>query len=517
MKTIKLLIAILAFQVVHAQNPEQARQLIASERYDEALKVLSTLRSNTETLNQVNYYTGNVYYKQGKNDSAILYYKMIPEGDKDYISLLARGRTALLQKDLATAKLNFDKAAQVTKNRNAEVLYEIGDAYVSPSGTVSPEVITKLEAAVALSAQEASYYIRLGDAYAASKDAGKALSQYENAVTYDPKNAVGWLHIARINSDAHLFDVSAGNYEKYLALQPNDAVAWKEYGENLYYAGRYNEVPAAFQKYIDLNNNDKETKLDLCVLYYTFGEYQKAIDCAQEIANADSMNYVAWRIISFSDYQLKKYPEGYAASMKFWSIDDKKVKPQDYIYSARLASLNKDTTRTMFFFDEALKSDSVNADMYTEYGKTLFSLRKWEEAAKNFELKDSLYGNGSLDIFYLGRAYFNMKDYVKADTAFAKFVEKQPTSPDGYLWRAKSNSSLDTLEFKGLAFPYYQKYIEIASADPEKNKVNLVDAYIYMAVYYNSKRDNKSAKEFLNKALALDPENKFANELKETL
>ena len=73
---------------------------------------------------------------------------------------------------------------------------------------------------------------------------------------------------------------------------------------------------------------------------------------------------------------------------------------------------------------------------------------------------------------------------------------------------------MDTLDFQGLAFPYYEKFIEIAGVDAEKNKSNLVDAFIYLGVYYNSKNNNSKACEFLNKAIELDPENKFAKEMK---
>ncbi|MBC8046145.1 MAG: tetratricopeptide repeat protein [Fimbriimonadaceae bacterium] len=517
-KTFKLLIALFAFQFVHAQNIDYAKQLIVSEKYNDAVKVLNALKSNADQAATANYYLGNIYFKKGIVDSAKLFYSQIPEGDRDFTSLLSRGRLALLRNDAASAKTFFDKAVQVTKSKNAEVLYEVGDAYVTPKPTNLTEAIGYLAGAVALSPQNAVYYLRLGDAHLANKDAGKALSQYENAVSFNDKFSPAWLNMARINSNAHLFSVSAGNYEKYLALEPGNPIAWKEYGENLYYAGRYSEVEAAFVRYIELNDNDKEAQLDVCILKYTFGKYDEAITCSKDYLLKDSTNYIAWRIISWSNYELKNYKEGYDASMKFWSIDEKKVNPNDYIYSARLAAQNKDTVRTIFFYEQGLQSDSVNAELYSEYGKALFNLRKWEDVTKIFEAKDSIYGNGSIDVFYLGRAYYNMNNYLKADSSFTVFAEKQPTSPDGYLWRAKSNSSMDTVDFKGLAFPHYDKYIEIAQADTVKNKANLIDAYIYMARYnYELKKDNKKSCEFIRKALELDPENAFSKEMMDLL
>lgn len=514
------MLAIFAFQFMHAQNMEQAKQLIVAEKFTDAMQVLNTLKSNTENAAMANYYLGVASVKTGNTDAAKNYFMQVPEGDRDYTSLLARGRVALLNKDVVNAKLLLDKAVAVTKNKNAEVMYEVGDAYVSPNPVSVSEAIGYLESAVAISRQNPTYYLRLGDAYLVNKEDGKALSQYENAVSFNDKLAIAWLKMARINSNGHLFDASCGNYEKFLAIDPNYAIAWKEYGENLYYAGRYAEVEAAFVKYVELNNNDKEAQMDVCILKYTFEKYEEAIECSESyLTNTnDTMNYVAWRIISWSNYELKNYKAGYDAAMKFWGIDEKKTNPSDYIYSARLASQLKDTVRTMFFFNEALKSDSVSAELYSEYGKTLFSMRKYQDVADIFEEKNAKYGNKPLDVFYLGNAYYRLQNYSKADSSFSVFIESQPNSIDGQLWKAKTLARIDTVDFEGLAYPYYQKFIELAETDVQKNKVNLIDSYLYMIGYYADKlKDVKTAKEYLTKVLELDPENDLANQYKGTL
>jgi tetratricopeptide (TPR) repeat protein len=97
-----------------------------------------------------------------------------------------------------------------------------------------------------------------------------------------------------------------------------------------------------------------------------------------------------------------------------------------------------------------------------------------------------------------------------ADTTFAEFITRNPTSPDGYYWRAQANLKIGKFEDYN-AFPYYQKYIEIAGKDPQKYKKNLVEAYIYLGVYYFEK-DKLLAKENLMKALELDPNDTYAQD-----
>ncbi len=98
-----------------------------------------------------------------------------------------------------------------------------------------------------------------------------------------------------------------------------------------------------------------------------------------------------------------------------------------------------------------------------------------------------------------------------ADTSFAEFIIRNPTSPDGYYWRAITNLKIGKLEdFRAL--PYYQKYIEVAGVDPQKYKNNLVEAYTYLGVA-NFEKNKALAKENFNKALELDPTNADAMEL----
>jgi tetratricopeptide (TPR) repeat protein len=67
----------------------------------------------------------------------------------------------------------------------------------------------------------------------------------------------------------------------------------------------------------------------------------------------------------------------------------------------------------------------------------------------------------------------------------------------------------------GLAVPHYLKYIETVTVTrPEKGgtpaaKTNLITIYNYLGSYYSAS-DKEKAKEYLNKTLALDPQNAYA-------
>jgi tetratricopeptide (TPR) repeat protein len=146
-----------------------------------------------------------------------------------------------------------------------------------------------------------------------------------------------------------------------------------------------------------------------------------------------------------------------------------------------------------------------------EYGKALFKAKKYADAAAKYNAKKQACGSlTSLDVFYLGRSYMLAGDSLKADSAFAEFSQRNPTSPDGYWWRARVNLTLGKTE-DYLAMPYYLKYTEIAGTEPAKYKKNLTEAFVYLGIYNFEKVKNKEeAKAYFTKALELDPADELA-------
>jgi len=76
--------------------------------------------------------------------------------------------------------------------------------------------------------------------------------------------------------------------------------------------------------------------------------------------------------------------------------------------------------------------------------------------------------------------------------------------------RARCNNSLDPDNVQFLSKPFYEKYIEIASIDKEKNKKNLIESYNYLAYYYIQQNDLVQGKSFYEKIIELDATNEDA-------
>ena len=237
----------------------------------------------------------------------------------------------------------------------------------------------------------------------------------------------------------------------------------------------------------------------------------------------DPNNFIYNRVNAYCQFELKKFKEASVSMEQFWNtVGSNKVTALDYSYAGRIAAALGDTSKALSCLKSAVQADTTNADMQSEYAKTLCNFKRYKESVNAYQKRLQMKKMPmSLDFYFLGRAYYATANYVMADSAFADFSRMQPKSPDGYLWRAKSKLELeDKKSLKGLSVDNYTKYVELIEADAAtngqqvlvKHKVNLVNAYSYLAFVALTNKDNATAKEQFRKILVVEPDNKIANE-----
>jgi tetratricopeptide (TPR) repeat protein len=504
-----------------AQTLQDAQKEIDNENYFKAKQMLFKLINDPSAAKtDVAYYLGNAYLKTDDPDSAKVFYKMVVNPDSRYVySYLANGRLALLAKNKAEAKLNFDRAVQITKSKNANVYYEIGDAYFRPNIIDLPAAISSFESAYNIDGKNTTIMLALGDAYLENSAndntmGGKAMNKYEMASETNKGLALAWIKIGRLAVRGRIYDQAIDGFNKAIQIDPNYAPAYKELAEAYYLNHNFDKVKPNFEKYLELSPGDVQARTTLASLYFQNKEYDKAIEESNKGLAKDPNNYIFQRIIAFSDYELKRYKEAYEASQRFLNNPNKKMKDIDVIYAARIDAQAGDTAQAIAMFQKALANDSSNCDLLGEFGKVLYMAKRTNEAISQYAYKKAKCGNlSSLEVFYLGRCYVAVNDSVMADSTFSEFIQRNPTSPDGYLNRARVRLRMGKPE-DFLALPDYQKYVELTSTDPNKYKKNLTEAFDYVGTYYMVKeKSNEKAKEFFNKTLELDPADEIAIEM----
>ncbi len=520
MKQIVLLGLIASSMLAKAQSLSHAIVELQNENYNKAKNELLALPIK-ELSSEAYLYLGNAYYKLGSVDTAAEYFKKA-ELSSDAMGMIAKARIAVLNnKDTNEIKSYIEKAIAYSKHRNPEIIFQAAYLAYQPKLTqVSFYMPYAIEAHRMASGND-YYTLILGDMFTELGDGGKAMSLYEDLVAKNPDNILANIRIGSLYYANTNYEMAIQYYEKANSFPHNISLAHKELGELYFLTNQLDKAQTEFKRYIEMNGNDSKAKSTYTSFLYQVKEYQKAVDEVKEFQLTDPNNFIYNRLMAYCQFELKKYKEAGIAIDQFWNtVGNNKVIALDYSYAGKIAASLGDTSKALSCFKTAIQMDSLNADLVSEYAKTLFNFKLYKESIAESQKRMSMKKMPmSLDHYYLGRAYYATANYVMADSAFAKFSRMQPKSPDGYLWRAKSKLELeDKKSLKGLCIADYSKYIELVEADLATNgqqvltkyKNNLINAYLYIAYVSINNKDNTMAKKQFEKVLAIDPNNKIA-------
>ncbi|MEK7255109.1 MAG: tetratricopeptide repeat protein, partial [Bacteroidota bacterium] len=182
----------------------------------------------------------------------------------------------------------------------------------------------------------------------------------------------------------------------------------------------------------------------------------------------------------------------------------------DYEYYAKAASKIGNVEAAVTNYKKVLELDSTRTEVHDFIAKAYYENKNWQEAEKAYVTKIASGKTTNQDWYYLGMAQYQQNKNAEADSTFAKLTEKQPTYATGWMMRARANNRLDPDRVNYLAKPFYEKYIELASADPEKYKKQLVEAYNFIGYYASQHEDLPGAIVWYEKSVALDPANEEA-------
>ncbi|MEJ6981655.1 tetratricopeptide repeat protein [Pedobacter sp. P351] len=537
-----LVIALMGGTSVFAQSITDVKQAIDAEQYQKANTTLKGMISAKPADAPNYFYLGNLYLNSGYADSAqTTFSKGISADGKYPLNYVGLGALALRANNTALAEENFKKAIdQAGKKDNDPYIY-VAKAYVAAPKPNYAAAITHLQKAIALDAKDAEAYLALGDAYRGQEKISEAFSAYRTAFDLNKNLLRAKIELGVINKRAQAWQESLDEFNSVLKINPNYGPAYREMAETYLrwantatetadYESRIKNALNSYVKYMDLTDRSMDSRMryaDFLVLSKDFKTLEKE---AQEMARLDQTNPRIYRYLGYSAYENGHYAESLKALNNWISkVDKDRLIAHDYLYLGK-AQMKTDTTNMATGIQnlaKAIELDSTLAEQMSAIGKDLFAAKKYDEAAQVYELALKGPKPSVTDRFYIGYShYFNYifnvpadkkaqfkSSLVRADTAFNNVNKVVPTYALAYIYRARINKLMDDDQSpKGLAVPYYEKFIEIQAAAPaqnENNKKDLIESYNYLANYY-SKNDTNKSKELLKKTLALDPANEYA-------
>jgi tetratricopeptide (TPR) repeat protein len=173
--------------------------------------------------------------------------------------------------------------------------------------------------------------------------------------------------------------------------------------------------------------------------------------------------------------------------------------------------VSKDNAEIDRAFDAYAKVLSYNPDdqsMLNEIANNYYNYRRYEGAARTwFKLLDPAKDNTD-DLMRIGRAFYNAEKYKTADSVFTMVTAKTPGYVQAYLWIANTYSKMDPDTKLALAKPKFEKLISVAMVDSVKNAAAMMDGLTYLSYYYMVNDNFSKSKDYYNRMINLDPNNK---------
>ena len=522
---------------VSAQSLADAKKAVDAEQYQKGKNMLKNL-TVTQPTNAENYfYLGNIYIQADNLDSArIVFNKGVEVNARYALNYVGLGAVALASDNSDIAKQNFDKATSLATKRDNSPWLNIGNAYIDAPKPNYDKALEYLETAKQMNDKDAYVYLALGDVYRGQKRNSEAYSAYRTAFDYNKSLLRAKIELGVINKMAKAFQESADEFNSVLAINASYGPAYRELAETYYYWA--NSDPAQYgvkikqalqyyEKYMDLTDRSLESRIRHADFLILAKEYKALEIEANEMAKIDRVNPKILRYLGYAAYEGGNYPAAVQALRDFMSkVEPKRIIASDYIYLGRAEMKNGATESGINNLKKSVELDSTNTAAMSEVGKYLYDAKQYSQSAKVYELSVKNPKRNLLDYYYLGSSYYF--DYgaqkaankgvdnsllVKADSTFSYLINRSPTTFVAWQLRGRINRQLDdTNDSKGLAVPYYEKYVELITiTKPElaaKNASGLVEAYIYLgSVAARRDRDNTKARDYFNKVLVLDPNN----------
>ncbi|TAG95626.1 MAG: tetratricopeptide repeat protein, partial [Bacteroidetes bacterium] len=528
-----------ALHVLGLAYQQKSNYVTALDYFQKSLKNRAENHDKFEMINDINN-IAYIYKIQGNYPLALDYYqkniKLNQEIDNKENLALTNGNIGMiyqsqgnylrtleyLQKKLKIKEeIGNKQEISYTLNEIANI-YETQDNHIKALEFLQRSLKIKKE----MGDKEIELHIALGNAYKADKKNSEAVGAYQRAMNIQSNLPRVEVNIGEIWTQAYNFDLAETTLKGVIAKDPNFGPAYRALAENYYRWGsqfpnkRAELLPkaqATYSKYLDLTDRSAESRYRYLIFLLNAGDYttleKEALAFTQQYGTTKPEYALAQRFLGYAYIENGKAPEGAKYLNSFITgVDGKRVIADDYLYLGKAYQTQKQDSLAIINFVKGYDLDTTNTQVLTSIAKSYFSSKKYGKAADYYRKLVSLPKSGYADKFYLGYAdYFYYatelanktpkdqalitKTLLEADSLFT-FVGEKAKNGDAYLYLARVEYYLDPADGLKKAANAYDKYIEytlLKGAVADKDKKNLIEAYLYNGAAY-IKTDKAKAK-----------------------
>lgn len=510
---------ILGAGVAFGQEAEinKSKRLIDVDHANEAMAPIEAAIKQYPEEAYLYYHLGYAQLKNNQFDAAAKSFDAgIKLDPKEAINYAGKGHLSMLKNRPADAKVNLDKALDMSKSKRVPELKAVAEAYLTNAKFAGDAVALLLKAKSVRN--DAEIEILLGEAYLLQNQAGSAVSAYEHAASMEPKNGKPLYRIGLIYARPNPAE-SQRYFEKAVAADPEFTYAYDELIDIYYQQKQVDKAIAAAEQFQKLSSDPEKNKEKIGLIYVMKGDYAKANTIFKEIITKKEVRPVIWRFY-IKSLQATKVSADSVESVRVSNEFLSRVKPEDILLGDRInlgklyIALHQDSLGNIQL-EKAIQLDPKSSEAAEVQAENLYRNRKYKEAAKAYKRLVSIKDRPSPnDYLNMARAYTRTEQYLQADTVYAKLVEQYPTNLAVAVEAARVKANIDSTQELGLAKPLYDKILELASTAPDKNKGFIIESYKYLGSYYAINESNLAkGKEYFEKVLALDPTDQQAKDV----
>jgi tetratricopeptide (TPR) repeat protein len=460
---------------------------------------------------------------------------------------------------------------KVTKIPNpsdyAFTLAKLAESYIVFDKVDTTMALPLIREALTIDEKNGSIYIIAGDIYLLVNNGSLAIKNYNRAQDCDLQSPIANMKIGYIYYKGRNLTAAIPYYEQAIALDKNYAPGYRELGQLYSLAGRFKESKNYFETYLKLTNQNIPAKIRYVNALFYSKNYADVVKNVEDIFAVDKSRTYLNRIAGYSSYEQGNYADALKyMDHLFAELPTDRILKKDYIYYARiimkknqnypkmldeldkanaeLASVKgkneelkgpakekekvseepyiakiaeiqknidasaKELGKAYDAYEKAITFADEDAGLIQEKARNHYLHRHYTDAAGTWRRLIPKGKDSEDNYMQIGRAYYQGKDYDKADEILGEMGNKYPHFIPGQALRANNAFAKDPDGKLGLAKEKFTALLASASTDSVKYANEIFDALRFLG--FNALQENKydAAKAYYTRMLNLDPNNK---------
>ena len=517
-----------------AQTVSEGIINLDSHKYAKAKEIFNQMIAKSPTAENY-YYLGYSYLSQFEPNFELAkenFDKGLAIDSKSYLNKIGLATIKLGKGQKASAIAELTQVAKESKEKDAEVLYRIGEALTMFENNNDPALaITFINKAIEKAQKygvPAYYYYTLGDAYRLTRDPGNAMTAYDRASEVAKNKASVFYRMATLWMAAKQYKKAEENIVKAINTDATYAPAYKAQAQYNKIFQKHEETTQSLINYTKYADEDPSTALEIAKLYFInsdFAESKATLDKVFDKVN----DPIKFKLRAYLQYNENDFVNAKTNLETYYAkVEQSRIIPSDAgleaVIYAGLASKEADAAAKAALMQKAneklavvkaAKDDTLDWD--SEFAKASSGAAELQAKADAGPSNDNIVAlkkqvaankEDTTALFNLAMAYQEVSNWDGAALAWQKMNDLLPTWEPAYY---SKGYALQQAGYKELAAVAFQKYIDVAltktPAEQQALQETLFGAY-YSVAYLLHTTDKVKANEALQKALAMKPDDK---------